>query len=374
MKNTIIPFFDLQRQNNEIKDELGNAIVDVINNCSFSLGQSVEKFEKSFAEYCNVDYSVALSSGTSALHLALKAFDIGPGDEVITVPMTFISTIWAITYVGAKPVFVDIDPESYTMDIEQIESKITEHTRAILPVHLYGNSFNATPILALCDKYNIKLIEDCAQAHGAEYLGQKVGSLGNIGCFSFYPSKNLGAFGEGGAITTNDKNVADRIKALRNHAQFEKNKHTELGFNYRMDGIQGAVLNVKLKFLDLWNNKRREIAKTYYNFLSSTSLSLPIEPEWSKHVWHLFVICHKLRDEIRERLSRNGINTAIHYTVPVHLQPAYADLGYKTGDFPVTENLCKSCLSLPMFPELTIDEQYIIKDKINHLDCLFKNL
>lgn len=364
MNNSKISFIDLQRQNNELKEELRSAIENAIDNCSFSLGKSVEQFEKSFAKYCNVDYCVALNSGTSALHLALKALDIGPGHEVITVPMTFISTIWAITYVGAKPVFVDIDPESYTMDVEQIKSKITKQTRAILPVHLYGNTFDAKPILELCDKYNIKLIEDCAQAHGAEYLGQKVGSIGHIGCFSFYPTKNLGAFGEAGAITTNNNYLADRIRALRNHSQFVKHRHEELGFNYRMDGIQGAVLNIKLNYLDLWNSKRRALAKIYYNSLCDTPLKLPRESEYSKHVWHLFVINHKLRNEIGERLLEYGINTALHYPIPAHLQPAYANLGYKTGDFPASEELTMQCLSLPIYPELSDDEQQEIISRL----------
>lgn len=362
-----IPLIDLKRQNVEIQNELKTAISKVIDDNSFSLGSFVEKFENSFAKYCDVNYCVALNSGTSALHLALKTYDIGPGDEVITVPMTFISTVWAISYVGAKPVFVDIDPESYTIDIKQAESKITKDTRAILPVHLYGNTFNGNPLVELCQKYNLLLIEDCAQAHGAEIYGQKVGGIGHIGCFSFYPSKNLGAFGEAGAITTNDEKIYKRIRALRNHAQIEKHMHEELGFNYRMDGVQGAVLNIKLKYLDKWNQKRREIAKKYEDSLNNCSLVLPSESKWSKHVWHLYVVCHKKRDYLMKKLLAAGILTGLHYPIPVHLQIAYKNLGYKSGDFPVTEKLANECLSLPMFPELNGNEQEIVVNKLNKI-------
>ncbi len=284
-KDNFIQLLNLKRQYITIKDRIHEAILNVFDECAFSSGKFVEFFEKDFAQYCGVRHCVCVNSGTSALHLALICCGVVPGDEVITVPMTFISTVWAITYVGAKPVFVDIDPDTYTIDVNQVERAITPRTRAILPVHLYGQMAELNSLLEICQKYNLYLIEDAAQAHGAEYYGKRAGVLGHVGCFSFYQTKNLGAYGEGGAITTNDESIADRIRALRDHAQFKKNHHEELGFNYRMDGIQGAVLSVKLDYLDTWNTARRNLASRYHKMLENTPFILPSEAKGRRHVW-----------------------------------------------------------------------------------------
>jgi dTDP-4-amino-4,6-dideoxygalactose transaminase len=271
--------------------------------------------------------------------------------------MTFVATAWAISYVGARPVLVDIEPETYTIDINQVELAITSRTRAILPVHIYGQMAHLEPLLDICKRHGLALIEDAAQAHGASYSGRRAGAFGRIGCFSFYPGKNLGAYGEGGAVTTNDDATASRVRALRDHGQSLKYRHEELGFNYRMDGIQGAVLRVKLGHLESWNSERRRVAMRYQGLLGDTPLALPHEAEGRRHVWHLYVVRHEERDRLQQALAAANIATGLHYPIPVHLQPAYTHLGYRSGDFPVAEEVAQQCLSLPIYPELSKEEQ-----------------
>lgn len=360
MKYEVIPFVDLKRQYAAIRDEVDHAIQDVLDQCAFASGPAVAAFEAEFARYCGVRHCVGVNSGTSALHLALLACGIGRGDEVITVPMTFVATAWAISYVGARPVFVDIDPVTFTIDISQVERAITSRTRAILPVHLYGQMAPLDPLLEISNRHGLALIEDAAQAHGATYYGRRAGAVGRVGCFSFYPSKNLGAYGESGAITTNDDAIAARVRSLRDHAQSERYRHEEVGFNYRMDGLQGAVLRVKLAHIEEWNAKRREIAERYRALLGDTPFALPDEAEGRRHVWHLYVVRHPERNRLQQALTAAGIATGLHYSIPVHLQPAYASLGYREGDFPVAEKVAQECLSLPIYPELRADEQELV--------------
>lgn len=354
---TRIPFVDLSRQYTAIQAEVLPAIQRVIEQNAFVSGPAVEAFEADFAEYCGVRHCIGVNSGTSALHLALLACGIGAGDEVITVPMTFVATTWAISYVGARPVFVDVSPETCNMDVRQVERAITSRTRALLPVHLYGQMADMTPLVELCERYGLALIEDAAQAHGASYHGQRAGSVGRVGCFSFYPGKNLGGYGEGGAVTTNDDAIAERVRSLRDHAQSVRYRHEELGFNYRMDGIQGAVLRVKLAHLDGWNLARRQAAAQYQTLLKHLPLTLPVEADNYYHVWHLYVVRHPQRDQLRQALHEAGVDTGLHYPIPVHLQPAYAHLGHRPGDFPVAEQVARECLSLPIYAELSAAQQ-----------------
>jgi dTDP-4-amino-4,6-dideoxygalactose transaminase len=347
-----VPLIDLKRQYASVKNEIDAAIQQILDRGTFAAGQAVAAFENEFARYCGVRHCVCVNSGTSALHLAIIASGVQPGDEVITVPFTFIATAWAISYVGATPVFVDIEPDTCTIDIEKIAVAIGPKTRAILPVHLYGQTANLEPLREICTKNGLVLIEDAAQAHGAEYKGRRAGAYGDIACFSFYPTKNLGAFGEAGAITTNNEAIATRIRHLRDHAQLEKYRHEELGYNYRMDEMQGAILAVKLRHLDVWNAARTAVAKNYLERLSETPIILPTEAIGRRHVWHQFVIRSPDRDALRRDLSQAAIATGLHYPVPLHLQPAYKDLGRRAGDFPISERLAEECLSLPIFPEL----------------------
>ena len=316
-------------------------------------GQRRQSSRTKFAAYCGVDHCVSLNSGTSALHLALHCLDIGPGDEVVTVSMTFIATAWAISYVGATPVFVDIDPVRRTLNPDKLEAAITSRTKAIMPVHLYGMPAEMDRIMAIADRHGVPVIEDAAQAHGAKYRGKRVGQFGQIACFSFYPGKNLGAYGEGGAFVTNDASIAQRARSLRDHAQSQKYLHDELGYNYRMDSFQGAVLAIKLKHLDEWNTARNDVAQLYTELLKESSYKLPAHVSDSECVWHCYVIETTERDRVRSALQDVGIQSAVHYPVPIHLQKAYAQLGYKSGDLPVTEALCEHCLSLPIYPELS---------------------
>ena len=357
---SLIPFVDLKDQYAAIRDEVHAAIQNVLEQCTFASGPAVAAFEADFARYCGVPHCIGVNSGTSALHLALIACGVGPGDEVITVPMTFVATAWAISYVGARPVFVDIEPMTYTMDVEQVERAITARTRAILPVHLYGQMADLTPLLEICKQYGLALIEDAAQAHGAEYHGARAGGMSQVGCFSFYPGKNLGAYGEGGAITTNDEVIAARMRILRDHAQSERYRHEEIGFNYRMDGLQGAVLGVKLRHLEAWNAARRQAAARYEVLLDDMSLVLPHEAKDRRSVWHLYVVRHPQRDLLQQALTAAGIGSGLHYPIPVHLQPAYAHLGHCAGDFPVAERVAGECLSLPMYAELKEEQQAYI--------------
>jgi dTDP-4-amino-4,6-dideoxygalactose transaminase len=335
------------------------ALAGVISKNAFVLGPAVAQFEAAFADFLGVRHCVGLNNGTSALHMALHACDLGPGDEIITTPHTWISTSWAISYVGAKPVFVDIDPATYNINPALIERAITPRTRALLPVHLYGQACDMDALVGIARKHKLLLIEDAAQAHGAMYDGRRIGSFGKAGCFSFYPGKNLGAFGEGGAVATDDGALAERVRRLRDHAQDGRHHHVELGYNTRMEGIQGAVLNVKLRHLDAWNAARDRHARRYHELLADVAgIQLPALPKPGAHVWHLFVIVvrEKDRDVLQKKLAERGVATGIHYPTPVPLQPAYAHLGHKPGDFPVAENVMRRCLSLPMFAEMTDDE------------------
>ena len=335
-----IPFLDLQVQYRKIKVEIAEAISAVLSNSTYVLGPMVEKFESDFADYCNTTHAVGCNSGTSALHLALRAYEIGPGDEVITVSYTFIATAWAITYCGATPVFVDISPDTKTIDCSKIESKITPRTRAIIPVHLYGHPADMDPILAIARRYRLVVIEDAAQAHGARYKEQRVGSIGDAACFSFYPSKNLGAYGEAGAVVTNDQFIAERLRMLRNHGQSRQYYHDMLGYNYRMEGLQGTVLSVKLKYLDSWNAQRRQIAKQYCEqLIGFPEITLPSVADWAEPIWHLFVIQYPQRDRLRQALKEMGISTRLHYPIPIYRQNTYAHSNLGEGSLPVTEKM-----------------------------------
>jgi dTDP-4-amino-4,6-dideoxygalactose transaminase len=357
-----IGLIDLGKQYACIRYEIAQALQDVAESGVYVLGPKVEEFEQAFSRYTGSQHCIGVNSGTSALHLALLCAGVGAGDEVITVPMTFVATAWAITYTGAVPVFVDIDPYTHTMDVTEVERRITERTRAILPVHLYGQAADMDPLRALCEKYGLALIEDAAQAHGAEYYGRRVGTIGDIGCFSFYPGKNLGAYGEAGALITNDSSVANRARALRDHAQSQRYHHDEIGFNYRMDAFQGAILSVKLRYLDQWTDERGRLAQRYRDGLDNSGVGVPLEGTGRRHAWHLFVITHSARDHVRRRLEAQSIQTGLHYPVPVHLQKAYASLGHQRGDFPVTEKLAGQCLSLPLFPELSeVQQERVIR-------------
>jgi len=349
----MIPLVDLNAQYRSIKHEIDDAVHKVLESGQFILGDEVEAFEKEFADYCNVSHAVALNSGTSALHLALLAADVGPGDEVITVPFTFVATVAAICYTGAKPVLVDIDPESFTMDVSQVEGAITPRTKAIVPVHLYGQPADMDPIIEIARSRNINVIEDAAQAHGATYKGRAVGGLGDIGCFSFYPGKNLGAYGEGGMAVTNNADYASIMRMLRDWGQEEKGYHKLKGYNYRMDGIQGAILRVKLRHLDEWTEARGSCAELYNEFLVGGEVQTPKEMSYAGHVYHVYAIRVPGRDALRSHLLEQGIYTGVHYHLPVYMQAAYADLGYSSGDFPHSEQAATEVLSLPIYPELT---------------------
>ena len=348
-----VPFLELKEQHRRLGPELRGAIDRVLESGWFALGPEVEAFEKSFAGYLGSPEFVAVSSGTAALHLALLALGIGPGDEVITVPYTFIATVEAITAVGARPVLVDIDPESYTIDPRKAEAALTPKIRAIIPVHLCGQPADMQSLEAMAQPRGIAVIEDACQAHGAEYRGRKAGALGTLGCFSFYPSKNLGSCGEGGGVATNDAQLAEKVRMLRNHGSLGKYGHELPGYNCRMESLQGAVLSTKLRHLDQWNLARREHARRYDERLSGTGLKTPAEMPYARHNYHLYMIQAEDRDMLRDALAARDIETGLHYPVPVHLERAYRDLGYRAGDFPVSEHLAAHCLSLPIYPELS---------------------
>lgn len=348
-----VPYFDLAAQIRGLRKDLDAALARTLDNCSFCLGPDVAKFEKDFAAFCHAGHCVCFNSGTSALHIALKILNIGEGDEVITTPCTFVATSWAISYVGAKPVFVDIDDATFNINPALIERAITPRTKAILPVHLYGQPFDVDKVLDICRKHNLPLVEDACQSHGAKYKGKAIGAFGEMSCYSFYPGKNLGACGEGGALVTNNGNYAARARALREHGSTVRYYHDEIGYNYRMEGFQGAVLGVKLPHLAKWTQERQRVAKRYTELLKGTPLQLPHEADFAESVWHLYVIRHPRRDELKKHLEDNGVGCAIHYPIPLHLQKAYAHLGHKKGDFPVTEKAAQQCLSLPIYPGLT---------------------
>ena len=348
-----VPYLDLRAQLKPLRAELDAAIARTLDNCSFCLGPDVTQFEKGFATFCDARYALGFNSGTSALHVAMRLLNVGPGDEVITTPYTFIATSWAISYCGAKPVYVDIDETTFNLDPKLIEKAITPRTKAVLPVHLYGQPFDVDAVAAICKKHNLPFVEDAAQAHGAKYKGKSIGTFGAVSCFSFYPAKNLGACGEGGALVTNDAALAARAKSLREHGSTVRYHHDEVGYNYRLEGIQGAVLGVKLKHLGQWTRDRQRIAARYTELLADTPLQPPAVTLGNESAWHLYTVRSSRRDELKKHLDANGIGNAVHYPMPLHLQKAYAHLGYQLGDFPVAEKASREVLSLPMFPELT---------------------
>jgi dTDP-4-amino-4,6-dideoxygalactose transaminase len=347
-----VPYLDLKAQYRSIKPEIDAAIARVLDSCQFVLGPEVAAFEQEFAPYCGAAECIALNSGTSALHLALLAAGVGAGDEVITVPFTFAASVAAVLYVGAKPVLVDIDPSSFTMDPAAIEAAITPRTKAILPVHLYGHPADMDPIMEIARSHRVIVIEDAAQAHGAKYKGRPVGSIGDLACFSFYPGKNLGAYGEGGAVTTNNPQFARTVRLLRDWGQDRKYHHVLRGYNFRMEAFQGAILGVKLRHLEQWTEARRAIARKYDELLAHSGLQTPQEMPWARHVYHVYTVLSGERDALQAAFAAEGIQSATHYPVPVHMQPAYSDLGYAPGDFPNSERAALQVLSLPLYPEL----------------------
>lgn len=350
---TTIPFVDLAAQYNAVKSEVEAAVADVLASTAYILGQEVDLFEQEFAAYCETAHAVGVDSGLSALELALRAFDIGPGDEVITVANTFIATALAISHSGATPVLVDADPTTFNIDVSQIEAALSPRTRAIVPVHLYGQPADMDPILELARRHNLVVIEDAAQAHGARYKGRRTGSIGHAAAFSFYPAKNLGAAGDGGIVTTNDANIVERVRKLRNYGQRRKYHHELIGFNRRLDTLQAAILRIKLRRLDEWNTARRRHAAHYCTLLAGSEVVLPYVPPYAESVYHLFVIRVADRERLQRHLQQHGIQTGIHYPVPVHMQEAYGSLGYACSTFPVVEAQAGQLLSLPMYAELT---------------------
>lgn len=355
-----IPFFSLREATAKVRGEVDEAIAEVIDNTSFVLGPVLERFERAFADYCGVGHCAGTSSGTSALHMALLGYGIGTGDEVITVPNTFIATVEAIAMTGAKPVLVDVLQDTALMDPSKLEAAVTSKTKAIIPVHLFGQCCDMDPIMEIAERHNLKVIEDSCQAHGAEYKTRKAGSLGDAAAFSFYPSKNLGSFGEGGAITSDDEGFIARIKGLRHHGQLSKNEHSLPGYNYRLQAIQAAVLNVKLRYLDEANSKRRDLANRYKSNLENLPFWTQSEPKDCKAVYHLFSLACSNKQEVTEALDKANIGWGEHYPAPVHLQPVFANLAYGEGSFPVAEKLMRTSLTLPMFPELKLQEVDIV--------------
>lgn len=361
-----IPFVDLQLEYQGIKDEIDTAIAGVLNRSDYILGKAVHEFESAFADFCEADFAIGVDSGYSALEMILRAYGIGPGDEVITAANTFIATALAISNCGARPVLVDVEPDTYNLDPALLESAITPATRAVIPVHLYGQPANMDLILAIAQKHGLRVIEDACQAHGARYKGRRTGSLGDAAAFSFYPSKNLGAYGDGGMIVTSDAAVAEQCRLLRNVGQAVRYQHEIKGFNHRLDSLQAAVLCVKLPYLDAGNGWRRETAVRYNNLLTNATLTTPTSADWAEHVYHLYIIQVDNRDELQAHLSQAGIATGIHYPIPIHRQPAYAELGYQPGDFPVTERLAQQILSLPMYPGITTEAVEQTSSMINN--------
>ncbi|MGX9992468.1 DegT/DnrJ/EryC1/StrS family aminotransferase (plasmid) [Rhizobium sp. Z1P35] len=349
----MIPFLDLKAQYQSIKSEIDAAVLGVLASGQYILGEEVARLEQEFADYCKVKHAIAVNTGTSALHLSLLAAGVGPGDEVITVPFTFVATVSAICYAGARPVFVDVEPVTLTMDPAKLEAKITPRTKAIVPVHLYGQMADMDAIKAIADHYRIPVIEDACQAHGAQYKGARAGSIGTSGCFSFYPGKNLGACGEGGIVVTNSDDQAKTMRMLRDWGQEQRYHHLLKGFNYRMDAIQGAILSIKLRHLEVWTEARRAHGRRYSLLLGgSADLRTPVEIADRRHVYHVYAIRSRDRDQLQRVLSEEGIQSGLHYPIPVHLQKAHADLGYKTGDFPISEAAAREVLSLPIYPEM----------------------
>jgi dTDP-4-amino-4,6-dideoxygalactose transaminase len=353
-----VPYFDLRAQLASIRSELDAAVAAVFDDGAFILGDAVARFEAAFAGYTGRAHCVGLNSGTSALHLALLVAGVGPGDDVVTTPHTWISTVWAISYCGARPVFADVDPRTGNLDPQAAERALTPRTKALIGVDLYGNPAEMLELEALCARRGLILVEDAAQAHGARLRGRPAGSFGRLSCFSFYPGKNLGAAGEAGAVVTDAAELAGRLRRLRDHAQHGRHQHVEIGYNYRMEGLQGAVLEVKLRHLDRWNAARRRAAARYQELLADIpGVTLPQPTAGAEPVWHLYVVRLAERDRVAAQLTAEGVGTAVHYPTPVHLQPAYAFLGHRCGDFPAAEAFAAECLSLPMFAEITPDQQ-----------------
>ncbi len=361
-----IPCLDLKRQQQSVKEEMFRLFEQVYEQTAFAGGPFVEGFEKAFAAYCETQYAVGVSNGTIALHLAMLALNIGPGDEVIVPANTFIATAWGVSHAGATPVFVDCKADTWEIDPEAVEKAITPNTKAVIGVHLYGQPFDVDAVAKICQKHNLHLIEDAAQAQGSTYKGKKCGSLAPIATFSFYPGKNLGACGEAGGLTTNDKAIYDRLCLLRNHGMKVRYYHDEIGYNYRMGGLEGASLQVKLNHLDQWNGARRNIASRYFSEISNNRITMQAQPEWASSNFHLFVVTTEDRDGFMAYLKEQGINAGLHYPVPCHLQQAYASLGYKEGDFPNSEYLAAHCVSLPMFAEMTEEEVNYVIEKVNN--------
>lgn len=362
-----IPFVDLKAQYRSLQPEMDEAIHSVLERTAYIMGPEVDAFESAFADYLGVKHAIGVGSGTDALRLALEGLGIGPGDEVITVPDTYIATCEAITHVGADIRLVEVDAQTYNMDPAQLESAITERTRAIMPVHLYGQPADMAPILQIAQRHNLYVIEDAAQAHGARYHGQKTGTFGDLACFSFYPGKNLGAYGDAGAVVTNDDAVAERIKMLRNHGQQVKYEHLVVGYCHRLDNIQAAVLGVKLPHIDQWNQDRRSRAAIYDEMLQSVpNIVTPHVAPQSEHVYHLYIIrvTDGRRDALQQYLQEHDIATGLHYPIPVHLQQAYASMGHQVGDFPLSEQLASQGLSLPIFPEMTDEQAQYVAEHI----------
>jgi dTDP-4-amino-4,6-dideoxygalactose transaminase len=360
-----IQCLDLEKQHQQIKNEIFQAFEKVYDQTAFSGGPFVEAFEKQFATFCKTNYAVAVNNGTSALHLALLALGIEKGDEVIVPANTFIATAWGVSYSGATPVFVDCTAETWQIDASKIEEKITDKTKAIIGVHLYGQPFDIDALKNICSKHNLFLLEDAAQAQGATYKQIPVGGFGEMGCFSFYPGKNLGACGEAGGVTTNNEKYYKHLQSLRNHGSVVRYYHDEIGYNMRMGGLEAASLAVKLKYLTGWNERRKEIAKRYQQEVTNAKIKRQAQPDWADSVYHLFVVTTPDRDALIKHLNQHNIYPALHYPVPCHLQKAYKDLGYKQGDFPNAEYLASHCLSLPMYAELTDDEVTFVIDSLN---------
>jgi dTDP-4-amino-4,6-dideoxygalactose transaminase len=363
-----VPFLEIKPGYEELRDEFDAAYHRVMDSASYLLGKELEQFEREFAAYCQADYCVGLGNGLDALHLILKAYDIGVGDEVIVPSNTFIATWLAVSYAGATPVPVEPNPETFNIAPERIEAAITLRTRAIMPVHLYGQPADMDPILSTARRHGLKVIEDNAQAQGARYKSRRTGSLGDAAATSFYPAKNLGAFGDAGALTTNDAELADRVRALRNYGSIKKYHHDCQGYNSRTDELQAAFLRVKLQRLDEWNSRRRAVAARYLRELGAiAALKLPFVPEWAEPVWHLFALRHRRRDELQDSLAKDGIGTQIHYPIPPHLSGAYAQAGWRQGDFPLAEEIANAELSLPIGPHLEPKGQEITIQAIRQL-------
>jgi dTDP-4-amino-4,6-dideoxygalactose transaminase len=351
-----VRFVDLQAQYRTIKNEVDAAMAEVVERTDFILGEEVKRFEEEFARYCEAEHAVGVDNGTAALELAFRALGIGPGDEVLVPANTFIATAAAVSFTGATPVFVDADSITYNVDVGRLHRHLTPRTRAVAPVHLYGQPADMDPIMEFAREHGLLVVEDACQAHGARYKGRRVGSIGHAAAFSFYPGKNLGAYGDGGAVVTNDERVAERVRVLRNCGQAEKYQHVAPAWNHRLDTLQAAVLRTKLPYLDQWNAQRRRWAALYDDLLAVEGVTTPVSASYAEPVHHLYVIAVEDRHGLQAHLAANGVATGIHYPVPIHLQPVYADLGYRRGDFPVAERLAGHILSLPMFAELTEDQ------------------